>query len=193
MEFVAGHNGSLDRTGGLPTHLPSAFPHCRCCQAMMAFLAQFYCASGRLYLPGTLCIQLYQCRGVGMGGEPVPIAMRVPVDAEPNTQGAGVIQPGVGLYDIRWVPGIDPDIVPCGPDPTDEELRLAASKVGGTPYCDWAGRPGSTFLFQLDEEPAGFNFAGRMVVVTLGTDQELHVSLALQRGSEQWTDCKSRQ
>jgi hypothetical protein len=112
-----------------------------------------------------------------MGGDPVPIAMRVPVDAEPNTQGAGVIQPGVGLYDIRWVPGIDPDTVPCGPDPTDEELRLAASKVGGTPYCDWASQPGSTFLLQLDEEPAGFNFAGRMVVITLGTDQELHVSL----------------
>jgi hypothetical protein len=124
-----------------------------------------------------LCIQLYQCRDVGMGGDPMPVAMKVPIGAVLNTQKVGVIQPGVGLYDVLWEQKTDPDTVPCGPDPTDEELRLAASKAGGTPYFDNAVQAGTTFLLQLEEEPPGFNFAGRMTIITLNSDDELHVSL----------------
>ena len=95
MQFVNGHFGSLDRTGGLPTHLPPEFPLCPSGK-VMAFLAQFYCTDERLTLPGTLCIQLYQDVDVDMGGGPWPVAVSVPVVAKPNIEGLGVSQPTVG-------------------------------------------------------------------------------------------------
>jgi hypothetical protein len=143
----------------------------------MAFLAQFYCTPERLNLAGTQCVQLYQCRDVGMGGDPVPVAIRVAIGSEPNSQKSGIVQPSVGQYDISWLPTDDPDVLPDGPDPTEEELQLTKSKVGGIPYFADNLTPGETYLLQLKEGPADFNFAGRMVVVSLGVDDDLHVSL----------------
>ncbi|HEY9777814.1 MAG TPA: hypothetical protein V6C81_28900 [Planktothrix sp.] len=52
------------------------------------------------------------------------------------------------------------------------------SKVGGTPYyTDDELLAGHTYLFQLREDPAGFNFADRKAIVTMGGAETLHVRL----------------
>ena len=58
MRFVSGHHGSLDRVGGIPTHLPPEDLGGNLAQ--MYFVGQFYCSESRLNLPGTLCLQIYQ-------------------------------------------------------------------------------------------------------------------------------------
>lgn len=75
MEFAKGHQGTLDRIGGLPTHLPQAFPICSDSGQEMAFLAQLYASHDRFNVPGALCIQLYQCLGVDVMGI-LPCRMR---------------------------------------------------------------------------------------------------------------------
>lgn len=162
MSFVAGHRRGLDRTGGLPTRLPPEFPRCSNSGEEMAFLAQFSTSPERLDLPSTFCIQLYQCVDVDEGDDPLPVAVRVPIGAPPSREHQGRVHPSVGRFEIEWEARDDPDEIPVGPDPSEEELRLTGSKMGGTPYHDDALEPGATFLIQLREEPAGFNFAGRM-------------------------------
>ncbi len=178
MRFVKGGDGLLDRTGGLPTHLPPEVPHCWNSGEEMAFVAQFYCTPERLNLPDTLCIQLYQCREAGMGDDPLPVPVRVPLGASLNADQVGIAQRSVGLYHVEWEPRDDPDVVPVGPDPTDEELHRVGSKVGGTPYHDYALEPGEVFLLQLEEDPAGFNFAGRTAIVVKDVRGQLQVRLA---------------
>ncbi len=178
MRFVKGGDGLHDRTGGLPTHLPPEVPHCWNSGEEMAFLAQFYCTPERPNLPDTLCIQLYQCRDVGMGDDPVPVVVQVPLGANPNSEKVGIAQRAVDRYHIEWEPKDDPDVVPLGPDPTEEELQLAESKVGGTPYEGYVLEPGEVFLLQLEEDPAGFNFAGRTAMVVIDVRGQLQVRLA---------------
>jgi len=180
MRFHEGTGeGSKDRLGGLPTHLPERFPrrksHLGEEREELAFVAQFYCTSERLNLPNTLCIQLYQDQDAGDGGDPLPVAIRLPLGAKENTERAGLIHKGISQYHIVWEAKNDPDMIP-----EDDHLaaELVESKVGGTPYyTDDELPPGHIYLFQLHEDPAGLNFAGRHAIVTLAPSGELSLRL----------------
>src|SRR5262245_13607109 len=124
MRFVPGHHGALDRVGGVPTHLPRDLPTAYEGHPLL-FLAQFYCDGVRLNLPGTLCLQLYQDQP---DGDPIPVPVLVPLDAELNASGQGVPYPGVLLHDIEWEYREDPD------ESDADMLELAKSKIGGLCY-----------------------------------------------------------
>ena len=183
MRFLEGHNGrSLDRLGGLPTHLPERFPRFTTYlgeeKEELAFIAQFYCTPDRINLPGTLCVQLYQDSDVGEGGDPLPVAIKLPLGAKENTERAGVVFPGLSEYEILWDAEDDPDVIPDNAYLTDEEVKLMQSKAGGIPYyTDDELPPGHIYLFQLCEEPADFNFAGRRAIVSLAPDGSLYTRL----------------
>jgi hypothetical protein len=185
MQFLEGHDGGrLDRLGGLPTHLPAKIPRFTTYDGKekneFALLAQFYCTTDRLYLPDTLCIQLWQDPDVGEGGDPLPVAIRVPVTANENTERLGVIHPDVLPHEISFELRDDPYVFPDSREAyvTDEEKALMQSKIGGVPYyTDDELPPEHIFLFQLYEGPGGCNFAGRHAMVTLAPTGDLHVRL----------------
>jgi len=129
MNFSLGHHGALDRVGGLPTHLPTSPPVCEDSGELMGFLGQFYCAKGRLELPGIRCVQLYQC--LGSNEDPLPEVVLVPINSPENTTFQGVPYPGVTPHDISWVQLADPDSRPTPPRYDDEELRLATQRLAG--------------------------------------------------------------
>ena len=173
MRFTKGRHGAPDRFGGLPTHLPPVFPVCPGSGQEMAFLAQFYCAPPRLGLPDTLCVQLYQALDVGEGGEPAPVAVRVPLGSFTNTDNRGTPQPRVVPHDAAWEERMDPDAEPNFPD----DLPLYGSKVGGLCLHSYLIGEAERFVMQLKEEPGNFNFAGRTCIVCLSTDESLKVYL----------------
>lgn len=162
-----------DRTGGLPTHLPTTFPIEESTGQQLPFIAQLYCSSERLAIPNTLCVQLYQELD-----EPLPVAIRVPLDAQINKSGSGRAHPDIKRLRIDWDMKSDPDEIPDDFELSDAEVQLMESKVGGIPYyTDDELEEGHVYLFQLREEPAGFNFAGRNAIVTMDSDGLLHVRL----------------
>jgi hypothetical protein len=180
MRFQPGHHGnSFDRIGGVPTHLPDSVPRSAAASGEeLAFIAQFYCTPERLNIPGTLCIQLYQEADVGEGGDPLPVAIQVPLGARENGRKLGIVHPGINPYEIFWEAKDDPDELPDDLGLSDETAYLLDSKIGGTPcYTDDELPAGHRYLLQLDQMPAGFNFADRRAMVTLGPDQKLHVRL----------------
>jgi len=164
MVFQEGHHGSLDRLGGLPTHLPptrSSYPETG---RERAFLAQFYCVPGRFELDGVLCVQFYQDPDED---EPCPAVVTVPVGSPLNDQNSGVANPRIRHFDIRWEPRKDPD------EATDDDVVLTESKAGGTCYFHDTVQAGETMLLQLRQRPAGFNFGGYTVVLVRTVDGSL--------------------
>ena len=59
MEYTTDER-SGDKIGGLPTHLPTNWPTCGCCQEFMPFIGQLN-KSDRLTLNGNLAIHVYTC------------------------------------------------------------------------------------------------------------------------------------
>jgi hypothetical protein len=175
MRFSEGHgDGGLDRIAGQPTHLPTVFPLFGSTGEHLAFIAQIYCTQHRLAIPDTLCVQLYQ----EVADEPLPVAIRLPVDARENFDHLGRIHPSIRELRIDWELKNDPDEIPDCFEFTDEERQLMESKVGGTPYYTDDELPaGHVYLFQLCENPAGFNFADRTAIVTMDPEGLLHVRL----------------
>jgi hypothetical protein len=174
MRFSEGGDASRDRIGGLPTHLPKVLPIYEPTGEQLAFIAQIYCTPDRLALPNTLCVQLYQ----EVADEPLPVAIRLPIDAEENRDRLGLVHPKIQRLRIDWELKNDPDKVPDSFEFTDQERQLMESKVGGTPYYTDDELPGGhVYLFQLCEYPAGFNFADRTAIVTMDPEGLLHVRL----------------
>lgn len=58
MSFKNNYSGFLNKYGGLPTHLPEAWPQIE--GDALSFLFQIYCDQNRFAIPKTLCIQGYQ-------------------------------------------------------------------------------------------------------------------------------------
>jgi len=168
MRFIQGHHGKLDRIGGLPSHVPpspSIYPETG---KQRAFLAQFYCSPGRLEIDGALCLHLYQDPDED---EPCPVVVVVPANAPENTGGYGVANRRIKPFDIEWELREDPDIA------TGDDVDLTDSKAGGTCYfLDVVGE-GETLVFQLDQQPAGFNFGGYTAVVVRTKEGNLVVRL----------------
>ena len=163
MKFTLGHRGSLDRVGGLPTHLPPAFPRSADGERPLMFIGQFHCHPDRLVLGDTFLLQVYQDVPHGL---PDPVVIRVPRDAPRNTQQLGTPAPGVLPHDIEWEYREDPD------ESDEHNLELAASKLWGRCYFgDLA--PGERLLLFLDEQPAGFNFGGDELMLAITEVNEI--------------------
>jgi len=167
MNVLKGHNGSLERVGGLPSHLPPSFPICPDTDQPMAFLLQIYCHPVRLPVPGALCLQLYQCRSVDNGDDPTPVLVRVPMGARENIQAQGSISPLLEPHDIIWEVKEDPDEMPSS-SPV-EGGKYYRSKLGGVPTFESCLK-GRRFLGQIAESPMGFNFGGVMAILMLDSN-----------------------
>lgn len=168
MRFVPGHHGAHDRVGGLPSHLPPAFP-CNHAGRALRFLAQFYCDGTRLNLPGVLCLQVYQDEP---DGEVIPVPVLVPLGAAPNPEQRGTVYPGILPHDIEWEYREDPD------EPDSDLVELAASKIGGVCYFSHALDPGERLLLFLDERPADFNFGGDELMLAVNQAGAIRVACA---------------
>ena len=157
MRFVSGHHGSLDRVGGIPTHLPPE--DLRGNLAQMYFVGQFYCSESRLNLPGTLCLQIYQ---EAPDDDPWPTAVAIPIGTIANTIGWGKEHPDVLPHDVEWESR--PEISePKAFDPSSQPLK--AAKAGGpTFYADTLDE-GDEFILQLKESPIGLKLGGLTLLV----------------------------
>jgi len=171
MRFTTAIGHSLDRIGGLPTHLPPEFPRCPFSGEPMSFVAQFHVVEPRLSVRDARLIQIYQC----LDDEPWPIAITLGRDAPENTEDLGVIQPLLDPAAIEWNLVNEP-VEPGDWDavetlPLEEEGRLQSSKAGGFCYYDSAIDAGEQFLLQLCEpDPLRRVFGGQTLVLLLNRD-----------------------
>src|SRR5262245_12150384 len=60
MDYSTRPGDTLDRVGGVPSHLPYTWPRCQACQERMAFVGQLY-ASEWFPLDDHLALQFYVC------------------------------------------------------------------------------------------------------------------------------------
>lgn len=168
MQLIPGHQGAADRIGGIPSHLPEAFPVSDDTGQQLRFLAQFQCDGERLRLPGMRFLQIYQD---DPELDPLPVIVLVADGARENAEQFGTPQEGVVPHDIVWQYNEDPD------EATDDDVDLAKSKAGGTCYFSGIIRPGERLLLQLRQFPAEFNFGGYTMVLALNKDQMIRVAL----------------
>jgi hypothetical protein len=150
MSYHARPQGSRDRVGGVPDHLPPVWPRCQLCQEPMGFVGQLY-ACDRLILGGALVVQIYVCDDCRQtfsshANDRVPIHMELlPPAAAENSTRKGVrcrLQP---VLHIAYTPT---------PDSIDQwafnrsrvveeqlpDTHLRADKVGGLfPYDGYDG------------------------------------------------------
>ena len=90
MVFKNGYFGSINKCGGLPTHLPEIWPQID--GADLAFLFQLYCDGEKLNIPNTLCIQGYQLFEKGDYNSDI-VVIQLPLDAKENIQQVGLSCP----------------------------------------------------------------------------------------------------
>jgi hypothetical protein len=178
MRFTAGHHGSQDRIGGLPSHLPSAAPVWEVTGNELVFLAQFSCHPERLPLADSLCLQLYQNAESYVSDdnnpaqyEPYVTAVLLPSAAPPNTAGMGRPCPNLRPFDIAWEYREDLD------DFKSDYARVIGSKAQGT--CCFANylAPNERLLITLEEYPLGFNFGGSTLFVLINVKGDLEARL----------------
>jgi len=179
MVPVQGVTDHPDRVGGLPNHLPPAFPVCRGCGEQMAFLFQLYCTPERLCLDGVLCLHCYQCPHVDEGCTTLPEIVAVPCGAPLNCHKVGVRQSNVVPHGIQWALEMDPD---RWPDKESDRRALSphvyTSKVGGVyPPLLAHKDPGAVIIAQIGEYPYEFNFADRDLHIYLGSDGKIKAYL----------------
>ena len=83
MIFKNGYSGSLNKCGGLPTHLPEVWPQID--GTDLSFLFQLYCDEEKLNIPNTLCIQGYQLFEEGDYNSDI-VVIQLPPNAKENIQ-----------------------------------------------------------------------------------------------------------
>lgn len=163
MDFIEGHNGSLDRVGGLPTHLPPYFPKSEYTGRELAFVMQVYSSKERFDFEDIQCIQIYQTLDIEEGDDGEPVLVVVPKGAKLNTNNEGVRHPDIGNYDIAWRQGAEPDLLEINPGYTEEEEKLFSSKIGGAIPPEFIDDD-RIFLGQIMQELDEFNFGGKIIL-----------------------------
>ena len=102
MIFKNGYSGSLNKCGGLPTHLPEVWPQID--GTDLSFLFQLYCDEEKLNIPNTLCIQGYQLFEEGDYNSDI-VVIQLPPNAKENIQQIGLscpISPDYAGGDIEF-------------------------------------------------------------------------------------------
>ena len=87
MIFQKEYTGSLDKYGGLPTHLPAQWPQMD--EENLTFLFQLYCDGKKLNIPDTLCIQGYQLIKDGDFLSDI-VVVQIPMHAKRNIGNTGL-------------------------------------------------------------------------------------------------------
>ncbi|HYE21701.1 MAG TPA: hypothetical protein VEA69_24895 [Tepidisphaeraceae bacterium] len=178
MSFVRGDGASLDRLGGLSTHLPPTWPMSTA-TTPMAFTAQFACDPARLPIPGAAIVQIYQTEP---GIDPWPLAVLIPPGAARNVDGTGRPNHEVTPHDVRWEPRDDPMVATVDDLFDPRHGNLHASKAGGTNAHPDALEPGERFLLQLEDdrlrEMHGLNFGGYSLILVLTREGGVEARLA---------------
>jgi hypothetical protein len=131
----------------------------------LRFEAQVHCDGVRLKLDDTFLLQVFRedpCEN------PVPVVVRVPFGAKPNSEQLGTRDPDAAPHDIEWEYREDPD------ESGDDSLDLVASKLWGTCYFPHALNPGERLLLFLDEKPVGFNFGGDELMLAIDDTGDIH-------------------
>jgi hypothetical protein len=131
----------------------------------LRFEAQIHCDGVRLKLDNTFLLQVYRddpCE------DPVPVVVRVPFGAKPNSEQVGTPDPDAAPHDIEWDYREDPD------ERTADNLELAASKLWGVCYFSQVVNPGERLLLFLDEKPVGFNFGGDELMLAIDESGDIH-------------------
>ncbi len=90
MVFKEGYSGSLNKCGGLPTHLPEQWPQLD--GTDLTFLFQLYCDNDKLNIPNTLCIQGYQLITDGDYDSDI-VVIQLPLHAKENLLKKGLAFP----------------------------------------------------------------------------------------------------
>jgi hypothetical protein len=169
MKFDKGHRGSLDKVGGLPTHIPPFFPQSSFTGKQLGFLFQIYCDNEKLQVPGALCIQAYQSVDIDSGDDGQPVVIKVPINSLLNEENKGTISPEIGQYDILWEQGEEPDELPENMGCSPENLKWMNSKLGGAQPTEFNNKK---FIGWIAEYPVDFNFGG-MLNILLKDDGEI--------------------
>ena len=144
MDYSRRPGESPDRLGGLPDHLPYAWPRCQGCQERMGFVGQLY-AADHFPMDGHLALQLYVCDDcMDVGSQMVHLEV-LPPTAALNRRRLGVRYRPQSKQYITFTP-IEDSIDQWAyirrrrteDDLPDEHLRR--DKVGGLfPYDDSEG------------------------------------------------------
>ena len=166
-----GHNGSLSRVGGQPTHLPINKPWPDAEDYLYAFILQLEVDGTRIDLPDVAFLQFYQL--ADEGSDPTPCIVPVPGSAPVNTQRKVVESPFVDQLDIAFIRKEDPDEMPD--DLSLGTASLFKSKIGGVD--PWVQLEDAEFLLQVTED-TGSNFGGTACVVYRDLENRLLVSMA---------------
>lgn len=150
MIFKNGYSGSLNKCGGLPTHLPEVWPQID--GADLAFLFQLYCDGEKLNIPNTLCIQGYQLFEEGDYNSDI-VVIQLPPNAKENIQQIGLscpISPDYAGGDIEFEMVEETNIFE---ENEKNDIDVFASKLLGW-YSENDFEEGNTFLGWLrDESP----------------------------------------
>lgn len=175
MRFTEGHQGSQDRIGGLPRHLPPTIPVWEDTGRELVFLAQFYCHPDRLPLDA-LCIQLYQNSESYIAEddaeyEPYVRAVLLPHTAPLNLDGLSRPCPNLRPFDIAWEYREDPD------DFGQDYMRVIGSKARGTFCLANYLSPSEQLLITLEQYPVGFNFGGSTLFIILHDNGQIEAHL----------------
>lgn len=155
MKFVEGHHGSLDRVGGLPSHLPANYPTFEGTQ--LQFVAQFQCDDRRLRVGDSFLVQIY--RGDPCLSVADPVVVFVPHGAPENSEAVGVPDPDAKPHDVHWELRHDPD--------NGDSLEDLESKLWGTCYFGGIVPDGYRLFLSLCEMPADFNFGGDELMLAI--------------------------
>ncbi|MEM7479057.1 MAG: hypothetical protein AAF483_29080 [Planctomycetota bacterium] len=167
MKFHEGQDiNSLDRVGGLPTHLLEEWPTLD--GEPMVFIAQFSCHAERLPFSDTLAIQIYQEDPDNGCSE--PYIYRMPLDAPKNAGGIGHAYEGPVPHAITWEYREDPEAFDFDADDWERQFE---SKPWGCPTFPDILENGQRFFMHLNEEPAGLNFGGDELLLAIDSDENV--------------------
>lgn len=164
MDFHLGKTTSLNKVGGLPTHLPKNFPVSKITGNPLGFLMQLYCDEERLNIQDALCLQIYQSVEIDDGDDPSPVILKLPKNSSLNT-GLGVTHPDIEEYEINWILDEEPDELPFSLEMNGADLRMLDSKLKGATPAEYVEKKDLIFLGWIAEYPVGFNFAGLLVLL----------------------------
>ena len=148
MIFKDGYFGSLNKCGGLPTHLPETWPQID--GTDLAFIFQLYCDGEKLNIPNTLCIQGYQLFEDGFYNSDI-VVIQLPLDAKENVQQIGLSCPVSWEYaggDIEFEVVEEAETFEAN---ERKDIDVFASKLLGW-YEEEDFEKGNTFLGLLRDE-----------------------------------------
>ena len=154
LSYVDNDDNNLDRIGGLPSHLPLAWPNCMCCRSPLSFIAQLYHPLLFDYPEGKnqMGLQLYTCVECHQNIKDMYgnlLTYILPDSASPNSSMLGIESQNQKIKFVCYEEVADPVGQWEYLKFDDEEMytladkygHLNKDKIGGLFICDDEGMP----------------------------------------------------